>query len=60
MFWYEDDVLEVEAKPTRTSDGKAPFLFYGSSSFKGWDGDLDEDMGVPTLNRAFGGSTLAA
>ncbi len=60
MFWYEDQVKEVEARLESFRANTDSFVFYGSSSFNYWKGKLDEDMGLPCVNLAFGGSTLAA
>ena len=59
MDWYEDEVAALE-RSTRNDALQSRPLFYGSSSFRLWDtlaADLDSDR---IVNRAFGGSTLAA
>ncbi len=61
MFWYDHDVREAESRLTRREAKESPVVFYGSSSFNYWNGVLEDDFsGMPLINLAFGGSTLAA
>ena len=61
MFWYDNDVKEAESRLARKEAQGNPVVFYGSSSFNYWNGVLEEDFpGIPLINLAFGGSTLAA
>lgn len=61
MFWYENEALEVEKKKQALDLSREYFVFYGSSSFNYWQGDIEEDLEIqPVFNAAFGGSTLAA
>jgi len=59
MFWYEDEVKQLENKINRTNNQPST-LFYGSSSFRLWP-DLYHDFeAFNPVNLGFGGSTLAA
>ena len=58
MNWYEEEVHAIERAPGGCTPGAV--IFYGSSSFRLWT-TLAEDLAPwPIINRAFGGSTLAA
>jgi lysophospholipase L1-like esterase len=60
MDWYEDEVRAIERAHILTPPPAGATLFYGSSSFRLWT-TLAADMAPwPVVNRAFGGSTLAA
>ncbi|NTV64814.1 MAG: GDSL family lipase [Oscillochloris sp.] len=60
MDWYEEEVSQIEQAHRLAPPLPASIVFYGSSSFRLW-GTLAEDMAPwPVINRAFGGSTLAA
>ena len=60
MEWYEDEVRSLELFQSEHTAPINSILFYGSSSFRLWD-TLEKDFsGAPVINRAFGGSTLAA
>lgn len=60
MEWYEPEVQELEKLNTTAPPPPGAVLFYGSSSLRLWT-TLSEDMAPwPVVNRAFGGSTLAA
>ncbi len=60
MDWYEDEVRAIERAHILAPPPAGATLFYGSSSFRLWT-TLAEDMAPwPVVNRAFGGSTLAA
>ena len=59
MYWYEDDVKQLEQK-AQNLNFVPETLFYGSSSIRLWS-SLDKDFpGFKPLNLGFGGSTLAA
>jgi lysophospholipase L1-like esterase len=60
MQAYEPEVraLERDARGVRTPSRVV--VFYGSSSIRLWTSLVDDFSGVPVVNRAFGGSTLAA
>jgi lysophospholipase L1-like esterase len=59
MFWYEDEVKQLENKGKRLA-AKADTIFYGSSSIRQWT-SLDSDFAdLKPINLGFGGSTLAA
>jgi lysophospholipase L1-like esterase len=59
MFWYEDEVKQLERKQLQATQQPAT-LFYGSSSFRLWP-NLEADFSqFDPVNLAFGGSTLAA
>ncbi|ABU57838.1 lipolytic protein G-D-S-L family [Roseiflexus castenholzii DSM 13941] len=58
--WYEPEVQELEQLNKSAPPPAGAVLFYGSSSLRLWT-TLGEDMAPWTVvNRAFGGSTLAA
>lgn len=60
MEWYEAEVRDLEQSLAKPVAPPHPVVFYGSSSFRLWD-TLAHDLAPwPLLNRAFGGSTLAA
>ncbi|MCS6839141.1 MAG: SGNH/GDSL hydrolase family protein [Roseiflexus sp.] len=60
MEWYEPEVQELEKLNTTSPPSPGAVLFYGSSSLRLWT-TLSKDMAPwPVVNRAFGGSTLAA
>lgn len=60
MEWYEPEVQELEKLNATAPPSAGAVLFYGSSSIRLWT-TLSEDMAPwPVVNRAFGGSTLAA
>jgi lysophospholipase L1-like esterase len=60
MYWYEAEVAALEAKIQSGEIAKGAHLFYGSSSFRLWEG-LKNDFPEHTIeNIAFGGSTLDA
>ncbi len=60
MEWYEAEVQELEKLNKTAPPPAGAVLFYGSSSLRLWT-TLTEDMAPWTVvNRAFGGSTLAA
>ena len=60
MDWYEHEVRAIELAHAAAPPRPGAAVFYGSSSFRMWD-TLAEDMAPrPVVNRAFGGSTLAA
>jgi lysophospholipase L1-like esterase len=60
MDWYEDEVRLLEQAHKLAPAPPSTTVFYGSSSFRLWT-TLAEDLAPwPVLNRAFGGSTLAA
>jgi lysophospholipase L1-like esterase len=59
MYWYEDDVKQLEQK-AQNLNFVPETLFYGSSSIRLWS-SLDKDFpGFKPVNLGFGGSTLAA
>ena len=59
MFWYEEDIKQLEKKIDTLND--PPYtVFYGSSSIRLWD-HLEKDFNrFNGINLGFGGSTLAA
>ncbi|MGQ9548544.1 MAG: SGNH/GDSL hydrolase family protein [Roseiflexus sp.] len=60
MEWYEDEVRQIEQSHEQAPPQPGAIMFYGSSSLRLWT-TLSEDMAPwPVINRAFGGSTLAA
>ncbi len=60
MEWYEDEVRQIERLHKQAPPQPGSVMFYGSSSLRLWT-TLSDDMAPwPVINRAFGGSTLAA
>jgi lysophospholipase L1-like esterase len=60
MEWYEQEVRAIERAHTASPPRLGGVVFYGSSSFRMW-ANLSHDLApAPVVNRAFGGSTLAA
>lgn len=56
---FEDDIEAFEAADRAVPPRPGAVLFVGSSSIRFWT-TLDRDFpGLPTLNRGFGGSTIA-
>ena len=60
MFWYEDEVKELERKIFPKKAKKKRVVFYGSSSLRLWDSIQKDFREFEVINQAFGGSTLAA
>jgi lysophospholipase L1-like esterase len=59
MYWYEDEVKYLERLPVEKKNGRK-IVFYGSSSIRLWQ-TLEQDFPrMHSINRGFGGSTLAA
>ena len=58
MFWYENDVKDVELRKTLIDDPKT--IFYGSSSIRLWDSLYEDFKEYKPINLGFGGSTLAS
>jgi lysophospholipase L1-like esterase len=59
MFWYEDDIKQLE-KVRAAITQEPDTLFYGSSSIRMWASLADDFRGFNPINLGFGGSTLAA
>ena len=60
MYWYEDEIKQLEAKLIPPKTDKLRLVFYGSSSIRLWQ-TLETDFPeFEVVNQAFGGSTLAA
>lgn len=60
MQWYEEEVRAIEQAHAQNPPAPGATVFYGSSSLRLWT-SLAEDLAPwPVVNRAFGGSTLAA
>jgi lysophospholipase L1-like esterase len=60
MQWYEAEVAQLERAARSAAALECPAVFYGSSSVRMWDTLADDLESDCVLNRAFGGSTLAA
>ena len=60
MFWYEDEVKELEKKVFPKKTKKKRVVFYGSSSLRLWDTIQNDFPEFQVINQSFGGSTLAA
>ena len=59
MFWYEEEIKNLENKRDRLQN-KEGLVFFGSSSIRLWK-TLESDFnGFNAINMGFGGSTLAA
>lgn len=60
MYWYEDEIKQLEDKLIHPRGDKMRIVFYGSSSIRLWN-TLEKDFPeFEVINLAFGGSTLAA
>lgn len=59
MFWYEDDIKQLEKKGQQTGFA-AETLFYGSSTIRMWSTLTTDFAPLNPINLGFGGSTLAA
>ncbi|MBV5311714.1 MAG: hypothetical protein JZU47_00370 [Prolixibacteraceae bacterium] len=60
MFWYEDEIKQLERKTFNLSGEKKRVLFYGSSSIRLWNTVKIDFPDFTVINQAFGGSTFAA
>jgi len=60
MYWYEDEVKELEKKIFPDKLKKKRVVFYGSSSLKLWNSIENDFPEFEIVNQSFGGSTLAA
>ena len=60
MYWYEDEIKQLEEKFIPPKGDKMRVVFFGSSSIRMWE-TLETDFPeFDVINLAFGGSTLAA
>ncbi len=60
MYWYEEEIKQLESKLIQPKGDKLRVVFYGSSSIRLWS-TLEVDFPqYEVVNLAFGGSTLAA
>ena len=60
MYWYEDEIRQLESIQIPIKENKKRVVFYGSSTIRLWN-NLETDFPeFETINRGFGGSTLAA
>jgi lysophospholipase L1-like esterase len=60
MFWYEEEVKQLENKAILPKNNKKRVVFYGSSSFTLWKSIQKDFPQFDVINQAFGGSTLAS
>jgi len=60
MFWYHNEIEQLESKPVIPKGQKPRLLLYGSSSMRLWAGFQNDFPEFDVVNQAFGGSTLAA
>ena len=60
MDWYEEEVRSLERAPRLPYAAGECVLFYGSSSVRLWSTLTTDFPDAPVVNRAFGGSTMAA
>lgn len=60
MYWYEDEIKQLESKAIYPKAKKKRVLFYGSSSIRMWNSLAIDFPEFDVVNQGFGGSTLAA
>ena len=60
MYWYEDEIKQLENKIIPPKGDKMRVVFYGSSSIRLWNSIETDFPEFEIINLAFGGSTLAA
>ncbi len=60
MFWYNNEIEQLESKPVTPKGQKLRLLLYGSSSMRLWADPQNDFPEFEVINQAFGGSTLAA
>ena len=60
MFWYNDEVSEIEKRAVKRKGKKPRIVCYGSSSMRMWPNIQTDFPNFQVINQAFGGSTLAA
>lgn len=60
MYWYEDEIKQLENKSIPPKGSKMRVVFYGSSSIRMWNSLETDFPEFEVINLAFGGSTLAA
>ena len=60
MFWYENDIQQLENIPVVPGSGKQRIIFYGSSSIRLWESLETDFPEFDAMNMGFGGSTFAA
>ncbi len=60
MFWYEDEIKQLERKMVNPKTEKKRVVFYGSSSIHYWETIQSDFSEFEVVNQGFGGSTLAA
>lgn len=60
MFWYHEEIEQLESKPVIPKGQKLRLLLYGSSSMRLWVDPQNDFPEFEVINQAFGGSTLAA
>lgn len=60
MFWYNEEIEQLESKPVIPKGQKLRLLLYGSSSMRLWVDPQNDFPEFEVINQAFGGSTLAA
>ncbi|MBC7920246.1 MAG: GDSL family lipase [Ferruginibacter sp.] len=60
MYWYEEEVRQLENRLKTAAPPGPRVVFYGSSSVRLWDSLSPDFPAIQPLNLGFGGSTLAA
>lgn len=60
MYWYENEIKDLELKNLPAKGDKKRIVFYGSSSIRMWNTLENDFPQFEVVNLAFGGSTLAA
>lgn len=60
MQWYLEEIECLEQQPLTPAGARPRVVFYGSSTFTHWPNMARNFPQVEVINRAFGGSTLAA
>ncbi len=60
MYWYDDEIKQLEGTQIPIKGKNKRVVFYGSSSIRLWENLSADFPEFETINRGFGGSTLAA
>ena len=60
MFWYEEEIRQLEKRLATEKSANGHVVFYGSSSIRLWSSLSTDFPDKQPLNAGFGGSTLAA
>ena len=60
MYWYEEEIKQLEMITVKPVLDKKRVVFYGSSTIRLWNNMETDFPEFEIINRGFGGSTLAA